>query len=121
MSMGKRIKAERVALGLTQQGLAELIGCNRVSVTNWESARNSPDRDSFLALLKALNLTEQWLLSGMGSKHPGSSAAGSKERITDPEDLAFIDKFLSLSGDKKKAAHTVLDALAQSEIKKKNG
>jgi len=35
----KRIEALRVKLGLTQAGLAEIVGCFQASVARWEGGR----------------------------------------------------------------------------------
>jgi len=64
MSLGSRIKECRLEMKLTQEGLAKLIGCNRVSVTNWERDRNEPDRDSFLALAEVFRVNQKWLMDG---------------------------------------------------------
>jgi len=42
MSLGERIRKERMARGFTQEVLAGLLRVHRTSVGNWESGRTSP-------------------------------------------------------------------------------
>ncbi|MDQ6950903.1 MAG: helix-turn-helix domain-containing protein [Mariprofundales bacterium] len=69
-NISEKIKALRKMRGWTQVQLSEAAGIGRVSVTQWESGRCSPDRDSALALARALNVNPQWLITGEGDQYP---------------------------------------------------
>lgn len=43
-SVGTKIKKRRQIMGLTQGQLAERIGVNRSSITNWENGKHFPQR-----------------------------------------------------------------------------
>ena len=66
-SMSKRIRARRKELKLTQDQVAEYVGINRVSVSNWETeGKNgtSPKGENLLSLAKILKCDPQWLITG---------------------------------------------------------
>lgn len=61
----RKLRAAREAAGLSQQALAELLGCDDSTVTGWESERarrRKPDLEFALKLKEVLNLSPTvWL------------------------------------------------------------
>lgn len=61
MTYGEKIKAMRVAAGLTQQQLAEACGFESAggykAVQHWEHDRNLPPIDKLRAMAEALKVT----------------------------------------------------------------
>lgn len=45
----------RLASGLTQKQLADLVGCNQKDISRWETGDRKPTIESLLKLSKALN------------------------------------------------------------------
>jgi transcriptional regulator with XRE-family HTH domain len=64
-----RIRERREAAGLSQSELAKRVDVDRQQVAAWESARNKPAEDSFLALARALNTSISYLFGE--TDHPG--------------------------------------------------
>lgn len=67
MKMSERILSRRKALKLTQESVANVVGVNRVSVSNWETESKSgsmPSGKHLIKLAQALKVTPEWLLSG---------------------------------------------------------
>jgi transcriptional regulator with XRE-family HTH domain len=62
-NIGIRLKAERIRLGLTQKGLAELLGSSRLIVLGYEAGKSLPGTEMLLAL-KAAGVDIQFVLSG---------------------------------------------------------
>lgn len=50
------IARARLASGLTQKQLADLVGCNQKDISRWETGDRKPTIDSLMKLSKALNL-----------------------------------------------------------------
>lgn len=69
-----RLKAEREALGLTQPALAKKAGVSQGSVSHWENGTRKNPRALF-KLAHAMNLSPDWLMNGVGTKHANHSAA----------------------------------------------
>lgn len=74
-SIHARIKARRVALGLSQEKLGELAGVSYQTVQQWEREPDerpdggrvlstAPSRKRLPTVAAILGVTEQWLLSG---------------------------------------------------------
>lgn len=61
---GKRVKARRLQLGLSQKQLAEKTGTTRQTVWNWESGTHAPTEATMPALARALKHTADHLLPG---------------------------------------------------------
>ncbi|MGG1443531.1 helix-turn-helix transcriptional regulator [Brevibacillus laterosporus] len=60
--IGERIKARRTDAGLYQAHLAEKVGVDRVSISNYETGRAMPPWDIIVALAEVLNCTTDYLL-----------------------------------------------------------
>jgi transcriptional regulator with XRE-family HTH domain len=62
---GRKLRAAREARGLSQQDLAELVGCDDSTITGWESQRDrrrKPDLSYAFKLKEVLDLNPKvWL------------------------------------------------------------
>ena len=68
-TIGKRINFARIILGLSQRGLADMLGLSQSSViSNWERGRNKPIARSVPNLAETLNCTAAWLFFGVGDR-----------------------------------------------------
>lgn len=78
----KRIKQWRYDHYVTQQQLADRIGCPRNTLQCWETGRRSPGCEALAELCRAMDVSADWLL-GL-SEEPGQcqALASSKEEIT---------------------------------------
>lgn len=65
--IGDRIRERRKALGLSQEQFGKRVGRTKGAVSQWESGLVRPDRDSLLALAKALGCSTGWLMDGSAS------------------------------------------------------
>jgi transcriptional regulator with XRE-family HTH domain len=61
---GARIRAARQARGLTQEGLARLVGVTRSAVAQWETERSGQVRANLSRIAAALEMPITELLSG---------------------------------------------------------
>lgn len=52
----REIKNRRTSLGLTQQGLAELIGCDQSTVSKWENGSREPSGATLKLVVKRLGI-----------------------------------------------------------------
>ncbi|WPS88544.1 helix-turn-helix transcriptional regulator [Brevibacillus halotolerans] len=60
--IGERIKEKRTEAGLYQSHLAERVGVDRVSISNYETGRAVPPWDIIVALAEVFNCTTDYLL-----------------------------------------------------------
>ena len=78
-SIAQLIRQHRLALGLTQQALAERIHVSAKAVSKWERAAGLPDASIVPALSEALGLSAESLLSGCVRQNPPDG--GNMKRI----------------------------------------
>lgn len=61
MGLGKRIKQARLALGLSQEELARLVGVTKGAIGNYEVDLSSPNEKTLIALMKHLKVDANFL------------------------------------------------------------
>lgn len=62
MLVGKRIKEMRLAKGLSQQELGDLIGVTKVSICGYESGSRTPSLETFALLSEVFGTSTDYLL-----------------------------------------------------------
>lgn len=60
--IGDRIKAARLAKGMSGDDLARAIGVSRQTVSNWERGVYTPSSDNIFALADTLGVTPETLM-----------------------------------------------------------
>ena len=60
--IGDRIKAARLAKGMSGDDLARAIGASRQTVSNWERGVYAPSCDNIFALADTLGVTPETLM-----------------------------------------------------------
>lgn len=74
-----RIKELRVAGGLKQKDLAQVLGVKQNTLSTWETGRYEPDAEMLKALASFFNTTTDYIL---GNGHSKESPAAFDERIS---------------------------------------
>ncbi|WP_156474807.1 helix-turn-helix domain-containing protein [Acetobacter cerevisiae] len=100
MELKDLIRAARKEKKLSQAALAELIGVNKSAVAQWEAGYTNPSNDSMDALRSVLSFSEQIA--------PIGSAPYAGELVDDPDELALIRFWRSLTDEKRRV---VIDLL----------
>ena len=62
MIVGSKIKEKRIAKGLSQQKLGDLLGVTKVSICGYEKGMRTPTLQNFIDLLEILDITPDELL-----------------------------------------------------------
>lgn len=65
-SIGEKIRGYRLAAGISQGELAQLVGVTRAVVTAWESGKACPKLDKLYPLANALKIDLYDLVCGKG-------------------------------------------------------
>jgi len=66
--LGRNLKRARIAAGLTQEAVAEVVGVSPVFVQKLEAGDKAPSIGVLLTLCKALSSTPNDLLQGVASR-----------------------------------------------------
>ena len=57
MTLGEKIKEQRIAHGLSQETLAEAMGVSRQAVTKWEADQSAPSSEKLILLAKLFHIS----------------------------------------------------------------
>lgn len=126
MPIGERIKAVRLATGLTMEAFGEQVGVSKSFVSMVESGKANASDQTILFICREFNVNETWLRTGEGEMEEpqaedevinnfiGSVLRGKpdiRRRLIsalarlDPEDWDLIERMIEkVSGDEKKPA-----------------
>ena len=74
--VGRRMRERRVALGLTQQEMAELIGVTYQQAHKYEKGANRVAAGRLLQVARALGVEVGYFFEGLGAPAPGGGAGG---------------------------------------------
>lgn len=72
-TFAERVKEERKKAGLNQQQLAKVSGLSQTTISDIERSRNESSRD-LVTLAHALNVSAEWLITGLGDKQIDAKA-----------------------------------------------
>jgi transcriptional regulator with XRE-family HTH domain len=61
-AIGKRIRAMRERIGMSQKAFADRIGAKNTTVSNWEKGLTRPDVDTLVSICAALECSSDELL-----------------------------------------------------------
>lgn len=82
MIISERIFKRLTDLSMSQKEFAEKTGIQPSTISEWKKKKANPSSDKIMAICVALNVTPEWLLSGVGP-------AGNRK---DRQDYYVIDK-----------------------------
>lgn len=95
MSLGKRIRAARKHIGLTQEDVAHAVGISPPAVSSWERDETVPDFDNLVRLPAILKVPAGWLLQGGNTPPPDDELSALWERLT-PAQRRHAMRFLKM-------------------------
>ena len=97
MSLGLRIRVARRRAGVSQAGLAEMVGVTRSAVANWESSsvQTYPSSQRLQRIAEETGVSYEWLATGRGTPVPDASdiPAADAELIEDPVERLLLEGF----------------------------
>ena len=65
MTISERIFERLKQLNMTQREFAEKAGIQQSTISEWKKNKTNPSSDKILAICKALDVSPEWLLSGV--------------------------------------------------------
>lgn len=79
MTISERIFERLDQLSMTQKVFAEETGIRQSTISEWKKNKTNPSSDKILAICKALDVSPEWLLSGVD---PAASRTRNQEYYT---------------------------------------
>lgn len=86
----KRIKQWRYDHYVTQQQLADKIGCPRNTLQCWETGRRSPGCEALAELCQAMNVSADWLLGLTDTQIIGQALASPRAETASETDVSKV-------------------------------
>ena len=65
MTISERIFERLTQLSMTQKEFSEKTGIRQSTISEWKKNKTNPSSDKILAICKTLDVTPEWLLSGV--------------------------------------------------------
>ena len=113
MTLGQRIQAHRVRLGLSQEGLGDKLGVSRQAVSKWEADGAVPDTNKLIALSKLFGISLNELLQVDGPPPAGERPPIRRPKAKAVLAVALVLALLALAGTSLSlAARVMLPTLA---------
>lgn len=81
MTLGERIKNERIKINLSQAALGELLQITQQAVGRWEKDISEPDTTTLKKLAKLFNITLDDLLSYQITQEEQAAGASATRRV----------------------------------------
>ena len=95
ISLGERLKAERLRLGYSQTEFAELAGASKRSQIGWEQGRSAPDANA-LAVWAAEGMDVGYVVTGIPANRATSHDLPADEQL-------LVDAYRAMAGPARKA------------------
>ncbi|OXM15213.1 helix-turn-helix domain-containing protein [Paenibacillus herberti] len=89
MSLGKRIREYRIKRGLTQMQLAAKLQMTEANISSYERDKSAPPSDKLSQLAEILNVTSDYLLSGISQPAPPKSLQDIGHELTEEQILTL--------------------------------
>lgn len=111
MEIGMKIREARLAKGMTQEELGNLVGLQKSAIAKYESGRVvNIKRSTLQKLAQALNLRGSDLII---ESDPEAAADLTAKVLGDSLLLDAIEKYYTLPEDKRKMVRELIDGLAK--------
>ena len=111
MEIGQKIKEARIAKGLTQEELGNLVGLQKSAIAKYENGRVvNIKRSTLQKLAKALDLRGSDLIIEADPKEAADLHA---KVLLDVELMDTIEKYYTLSAEKQKIARDLIRSMAE--------
>ena len=111
MEIGQKIKQARIAKGLTQEELGNLVGLQKSAIAKYENGRVvNIKRSTLQKLAKALDLRGSDLVI---EADPKEAAELHAKVLLDMELMSAIEKYYTLTAEKQKMIRDLIDSLAE--------
>ena len=111
MEIGQTIRQARIAKGLTQEELGNLVGLQKSAIAKYENGRVvNIKRSTLQKLAKALDLRGSDLVI---EDDPKEAAELHAKVLLDVELMCSIEKYYTLTAEKQKMIRDLIDSLAE--------
>ena len=76
MTISERIFEKLAQMGMTQKQFSESTGILQSTISEWKKKKTNPTSEKIMVICKVLDVTPEWLLSGIEKKRVQESPVG---------------------------------------------
>ena len=96
--LAERLRQIRLEHNLTQQNIADVLGCDRTTYTLYETAATTPSPTTLYRLAQMYDVTVGYLMGVEETNHPERKCRNGAMELS----VSGVDPIASLSNDEKK-------------------
>ena len=115
MTVRDRIFDKLDKMGMTQKEFSERTGIPQTTVSDWRKKHTNPAAEKIMVICKALNVTPEWLLSGVQQEQTRSNPAEWYAIDADTDSGRLITVFNSMDKGMQQRLLGYAEALAGKE------
>ena len=112
MLIRDRIFNKLEELNMSQKEFSERTGIPQSTVSDWRKKRTNPTAEKILIICKVLNVTPEWLLSGIEAQGSRGNAPDSYVIYADTDSGRLISSFNSLDAKRQERLLGYAEALS---------
>ena len=111
MTISDRVFEKLSEKKITQKELAEKTGISQSTISEWKSKGTNPTSEKILSLCRVLDVTPEWLLSGVDGKEDSNKSMDYYVVGKDTELGMIIEKYNRLEDRKRARVLGYIEAL----------
>ncbi|MBQ6967981.1 MAG: helix-turn-helix transcriptional regulator [Lachnospiraceae bacterium] len=115
MTVRDRIFDKLDNMGMTQKEFSEKTGIPQTTISDWRKKRTNPAAEKIMVICKVLNVTPEWLLSGVEQEQTRSNPAEWYAIDANTESGRIITAFNSMDKSLQQRLLGYAEALAAKE------
>lgn len=117
MDIGEKIRAARIAKGMTQEELGEILGVQKSAIAKYENGRIvNIKRSTLKKISDVLGIRPSELIYGEIEKNPVATAERHFEILMDEDFVGMFDEFHRLDKKKRKIVIDLVHSLSETEV-----
>lgn len=110
VTFGQWLKTRREMRGLSMNALGQKVGITHSHISNIESGKSEPHKDTVVAIAEALEVDPQEALRAfIGDPEI------TRERINDPDEVTLVEGYRRLGDKEKRAIKSLIEQLDDDE------
>ena len=116
MDIGEKIRAARLAKGMTQEDLGKILGVQKSAIAKYENGRIvNIKRSTLKKISDVLGIRPSELIYEKIEKNPVGMAERHFEILMDEDFVGMFDEFHSLDDQKRKIVKDLVHSLAETK------
>ena len=115
MTISERVFEKITDIKMSQKEFSEKTGILQSTISEWKKKKTNPNSDKIMIICKVLNVTPEWLLSGVDSKRTGKKKQGDDWYVVDKKSELgfFIEQYNKMDSNTRSRILGYMQALSE--------